>query len=438
MKNKFEYVMQVFKQAYGISVDMPLVTYGTEPAGSVFIREGRTSKITEKKAVNINLEDVVWQEWKNMRIPFFFSKGNDNILEEKEGRWIINMDIIASAFYLLSGWQEFFSEKKDRYGRFRYEDSCQHLLGITSIPVVNYYFDILKTAIEKCQGKPIPARSWGGHPLAACLTHDIDTCESAWLQGSFHALKRRDVITPLKLLFKKMAGKDAWFNFNEILDIESGYNARSTFFFLPRHKARSGIKNADYKVTHRKFSAVYARIRNKGSEVGVHGSIGSNIDSRLLNEDMSRVGEGIKGNRFHFLLYDARITPEVLERCKLRFDSSLGFAEAYGFRNSFCLPFKPYDINNDRAFDYYEIPLVLMDGTLQKYMKKSASDCLSGVEDLLKEIRKFGGCFTLLWHNTHFSEFKYPGWRKVYTDILDLCKKEGALFESCSNILKQY
>ena len=438
MKNKFEYILNVFKQVYGITWELPVISYGTEPAGTIFIRQGNTRELTEKKAVCIKTGDIIWQEWRNRKIPFFFSNGSDEIIEEKEGKWIINLDIIASAFFLLSGWQEFFSEGKDQYGRFRYEDSCQCFLGITSIPVVNYYFDILKTAIEKCQGMPIFSRSWGNHPFAVCLTHDIDTCESAWLQGSFHALKRKDIITPFKLIFKKLAGHDSWFNFEEILKIESGYNARSTFFFLPRHEPRSGIKNADYRVTNRKFSAVFAGIRKRGSEVGVHGSVGSNLDSRLLNEDIRRVGEGIQGNRFHFLLYDAKSTPAVLEHSGLRFDSSLGFAEAYGFRNSFCMPFKPYDINNDRAFDYYEIPLVLMDGTLQKYMKQSASDCLPGVEELLKEIRKFGGCFTLLWHNTHFSEFKYPGWRKVYIDILDMCKKENALFESCSNILNQY
>ena len=438
MEKKFEYILDLFKQVYGINEDLSEITYGSESAGRVIIKQGRIQEIREKKAVSILPEDAAWQSWNNVNIPFFFSTVNNKILEEQEGRWIINYDIIASAFYLLSGWQEFFSVEKDEFGRFRYEDSCQYLLGITSLPVVNYYFDILKTAIELSQGKSIPARSWGNHQFAVCLTHDIDTCESAWLQGSFYALKRKDILTPISLMYKKVSGNDAWFNFSEILEIESRYNAKSTFFFLPRNKTMFGIKNADYRIKDRKFKTVFDTIRHKGSEVGLHGSVGSNRDTELLKEDIIRTGSDIRGNRFHFLLYDPKVTPGILENSGLLYDSSLGFAEAYGFRNSFCMPFKPYDILNDRPYSYWEIPLVLIDGTLQKYMKKSASDCLSDVGSLVDEIRKFGGCFTLLWHNTHFSQFKYPGWREVYMEILAMCNMKDALFDSCSNILKQY
>ena len=142
-------------------------------------------------------------------------------------------------------------------------------------------------------------------------------------------------------MYKKVSGNDAWFNFSEILEIESRYNAKSTFFFLPRNKTMFGIKNADYRIKDRKFKTVFDTIRHKGSEVGLHGSVGSNRDTELLKEDIIRTGSDIRGNRFHFLLYDPKVTPGILENSGLLYDSSLGFAEAYGFRNSFCMPFKP-------------------------------------------------------------------------------------------------
>ena len=107
MKNKFEYILNVFKQVYGITWELPVISYGTEPAGTIFIRQGNTRELTEKKAVCIKTGDIIWQEWRNRKIPFFFSNGSDEIIEEKEGKWIINLDIIASAFFYIYKWQKF-------------------------------------------------------------------------------------------------------------------------------------------------------------------------------------------------------------------------------------------------------------------------------------------------------------------------------------------
>ena len=187
-----------------------------------------------------------------------------------------------------------------------------------------------------------------------------------------------------------------------------------------------------------KFRKIFNEIVTSGSEAGLHASAMTHKDISLFNQDLNRMNHPVNGVRFHFLLYDHQTTPFILDKAGIKYDSSLGFAEQFGFRNSFCFPFQPYDIRNDKPFDFYEIPLVLMDGTLQKYLSLSPLEAMNNLSDLILEIKRFKGCFTLLWHNTHFTEYKYAGWKEVFIQISELCKKENSLFLTCSGLVNTF
>ena len=67
-----------------------------------------------------------WREWGGQRVPFFFdARPGSPLLELAPGRAHIGADVVAAAFYLLSGWQEDFSEARDQHGRFPYAASVQ-------------------------------------------------------------------------------------------------------------------------------------------------------------------------------------------------------------------------------------------------------------------------------------------------------------------------
>lgn len=438
MKDKLKYILDQFLCLFNLGNLSPDITYGMVPKGLIHIHQGETRCFETNHRAEITAEQIIWKTWLGVKIPFFFDSIDQKLFIEKDGQWIIQFDIIASAFFLLSGWQEYFSENNDQYGRFRYSESVQHRFNFTHLPVVNYYFDILRTVLEKAYGKPI-ALAWQDPriPFTVCLTHDIDTCETAWVEGSFSAVKKMDLVTPVKLIMKKLSGQDAWFNFSEILSLEKSHNATSTFFFIPTNKKKGKIKNGDYDLKKDKFKAVFRMIADFGGEVGLHGSIGSSTNSVILKKEFSFFPEPIRSNRFHFLLHDPKVTLKIMEESGVRIDSSLGFAEHFGFRNSFCFPFKPYDITESHAVNFYEIPLILMDGTLQKYMSLTPDQSFNEILNLIDEIKKFKGVFTVLWHNTHFSPYKYAGWREVYVKLLTYVNREKASIQNCSQIINR-
>jgi hypothetical protein len=436
MDKRFDYFLRNFSLFYDIDINS--LSYGGDKAAPISIIQNVDSSFWDEKK-DIETANFVWKKLGEKNIPFLFDKNSTkDTITYKNNHATVNYDIVAATFYLLSGWNELVSSGKDELGRIKYKENIISKLNISSIPVVNYYFDVLREAIETVTRKKIKKNLWGENNFGVALTHDIDKCRSAWLEGSFSEFKKKRFASIPKLIFNRIFTKDDWFNFEMISNIEKQYNAKSSFYFLPR-KGKSGKwQNADYRVESKSIQKAINYLRTYGNEIGVHGSFGTHINCEKLKKDYDKLGhESIVGNRFHFLMFDPEKSASVLEESNIMYDSSLGFAEHIGFRRGTCYPFYLYNFEKDKISKVIEIPLIVMDGSLadKKYMGLSRQDSLSKVVELINEIKNFGGVFTLLWHNTHFSDYKYTGWKEVYREILDYCKENKGLLTNGGEIL---
>lgn len=436
MENKFNYVMSLFKSSYNIDPEDFEVNYGIDGISKIQISKGETGFFAEKR--KYDTANVTWKDWDGVRLPFLFDSNSEKDIITKSGdNVVINFDIIASSFFFLSNWQEWATRaKNNEIFRFPYEASLQFELNIIDKPVVNYYFSVLKHAIEMAYDTSLSSKN----QFTTFVSHDIDACLSAWLQGGFRALLDKRPFVTVKLMYLKLFKEDAWFNFREILDIEKKFNIKSTFFFMSMKGKKGNFRNSDYTVARKKFKRVFQDIENNQSEVGLHGSFGTCNNEELYRRDIDKLDYNVIGNRFHFLEFDIEKSIPILEQSKIRFDSTMGYAEYPGFRNGICYPFYLYNIEKDMPSTILEIPLVLMDGTLQnkKYVNISKEKAIDFVAPIIEEVKKFDGVFTLLWHNTHFSEYKFKGWKEVFIEICNFCTSKGSQFKNGSDILKAY
>ena len=395
--------------------------------------------------LGVSSQNIVWKKWNGVEIPFLFENDDTaEIITIENGCIYINYDIVASTFYFLSGWDEITNPGKDEYGRIAYEQSIIKTLGIAHIPVVNYYFDILHYATsqfpKKNQKSKIKNQKWNDHSFAVALTHDIDNCMTAWIEGSFSELKRGRLFSIPGLVLKRFISSDDWFNFDLISSIEKQYNARSTFFFLPEKGKTNQWKNADYDVCHQKIRNTIRKLEDDGFEIGVHGSFGTHGDMQKLKKEISKINAtSIIGSRFHFLMFDPEKTTGILENSGIKYDSSLGFAEHIGFRRGTCYPFFLFDFAQNKISAVLEIPLIVMDTTLRnkKYMGFTPEQTRDKIFKLVDEVKKFNGVFTLLWHNTFFSDYKFTGWKQIYLNILEYCNNNNALMTTNRNIYEK-
>ncbi|MFC7668475.1 DUF7033 domain-containing protein [Hymenobacter humi] len=242
---RLAYVLQHFRLAYDNVSAVSIGYAATQPA--IEIKDGAGDFFRQDQpyppAPN-------WREWQGTDVPFFFDAAPEaSLIEIKPGRATINADIISAAFYLLSGWQEFYSDGRDRHGRFPYAASVQKQHGFVALPVVNYYFDVLKTAIEHVTGQAVLPRYWAEKaPFAAFISHDIDNLRSAWKAPAKAALQQRQPAKFGQLLWRHLTEADAWDNLENVAAAMAPYGAKSTFFILPAHQPGvDGTPNADYE-----------------------------------------------------------------------------------------------------------------------------------------------------------------------------------------------
>jgi peptidoglycan/xylan/chitin deacetylase (PgdA/CDA1 family) len=388
-----------------------------------------------------------WREWAGRQVPFFFDDDQEKpLLVLKENKVFISADIISAAFYLLSGWQEYFSSERDHHGRFPYAASVQKKCGFVALPVVNYYFDVLKTAVEHVSGQPLQPRRWGSQAagFAAFISHDVDNLRSGWKAPAKAALQQRKLGLFRKQLWQHLTQLDAWDNLEAVAAATAQYGAKSTFFILPNNQpATNGTPNADYSLSGRMLFRLH-KLAQHGCEINLHGSLGTAIDAWYLGfevEKLARLRRGLgRGVRFHYLSWEPQQTPTVLGEEELVFDSTLGFAEHFGFRHSYCLPFYPFDFNIEKEAEFLEIPLNVMDATLHhpNYLQLAPAEILPALQPLFAEIKRFGGVASVLWHNQNFDPANTQNGPQQFHEIMAHLQQQGAAFLTGREVWQEF
>lgn len=355
----------------------------------------------------------------------------------------LHVDLVASAFYFLSCWQEYTNLTRDAFDRFPYDESIQKKLEITGRPVVNEYLVIIKELITDIAQKnhinldfqPL----WpSGKTFALALTHDIDHVQK-WRWNTFHreikvlakiiAQRRvREFLRRTKeLALYLVKNQDPYWVYNQLIKRETQANCSSSFYFLGGQSHKTYDRG--YSLPRKKVQKLLKDMVNRGVEIGLHGSFETYRSHQLLAEEYSNLSDLISGTitgcRQHYLRLDLSETFNHLEAAGLQYDTTLGFAESQGFRASFAFPFFPYDILRNRPHQILEIPLVVMDTTLESYRGlDKAAGALVLLENL-EVLAVHNGCGSLLWHNGYFDELDFPGYGELYWQSLDWLRDQG-------------
>ncbi|MBU8893919.1 MAG: polysaccharide deacetylase family protein [Bacteroidales bacterium] len=377
------------------------------------------------------------------QIPILFPlSDNETFYSLENTNLIFHHDILKSCFYLLSGYQEYNNSATDIFGRFPHENSIQNKLSITEKPVVNYYFEIIAEAITLFLNKKsveLKRKKLFGN-FGFFLTHDIDNVDFYTFNRFLYKIKEltgftksyysfriniKHLIKTFFELLKFSKKQNPTWNFNYLRALEKQNGFRSAFYFLEKDKNNN---DSDYRFSESRIKKLFRYIINENCEIGLHGTTGSVENEEKFNQTLQNLNtntpENIFGIRQHRLLYKLPQTTLIHEKTGLKYDTTLCFAEHEGFRNSFCLPFKLYDFENDRMIDVWEIPLNVMDVTLFHYRNLNSQNAMPIIMDLIHEIKKFNGIFTLLWHNDFFDEDRYPGVTDFYKTLLNFIKTE--------------
>lgn len=271
--------------------------------------------------------------------------------------------------------------------------------------------------------------------FAVCITHDIDQLFSMnkdLLKQALRDISKGSILklsSTLSPLFNKR--NNPYYNIRNLLEIEKSYDANSTFFFLAL-----GKKEIDFNYDLDDVKDVFKAIKENDSEIGLHAGHLAFNDLKKLSQEKRKLEDIIQseviGIRNHFLKFRNPDTWEVQCKAGFKYDVSYGFNDATGFRNGMCHPFNPYNVFRQEYIDIIEIPLTLMDCTLDRYMQLDFENSWKVAKSLIDKVEQTCGVFCLLWHNTYFFKENLH----LYLKILDYCQSKDAWLTSGEKIFK--
>jgi hypothetical protein len=338
-------------------------------------------------------------------------------------------DDLAEGFFHLARVEER-NGPRDEHGRFRAEWSC---------------LDPLDPPLERLR------RKLGLEPsrFTVALTHDVD---SPWrwtrigLRGAAARLKRNALHARLAPALReataltaapvhRLRGTDPNWRFEEIVAAERKRGARSSTFFVlaAHHDPHDGAAPDTYdELRPRLVETLLAA----GAEVGLHGSYTAADDPARLAEEKAKLealAGPVEGHRFHYLRGDPHRNIAPLD---FRYDTTLGFPDALGFRAGIARPFHPWDFERDAPADVLEIPLAAMDATLaeERYLGLSARRAEPQLKAFLDWAAANGGAFAILWHPDRFDPLTSAGWDRLYWRVLEGVQERGGTCMSAGEL----
>jgi hypothetical protein len=334
-------------------------------------------------------------------------------------------DDVAAGFFHLARVEER-DGPRDEHGRFRAEWS---------------QLDPLDPPLERLRRR-LGLKDKG---FAVALTHDVDT-PWRWtrigVRGSAARLKSnvlqlraapafREATALAAAPVHRLRGTDPNWRFREILARE---RTGSTFFVLAGHNdPHDGAAPERYDELRPRLVDA---IRDAGGEVGLHGSYTAADDLERLDEERARleaIAGPVLGHRYHYLRVDPH---RNLTRLPFRYDTTLGFPDAVGFRAGIARPFHPWDFVRDAPAEILEIPLAAMDATLaeERYLGLSAKRAEPRLRGLLDWAASNGGAFSVLWHPDRFDPLTSGGWDRLYWRFLDEVQARGGVCMSAAEL----
>ncbi len=343
-------------------------------------------------------------------LPVLF--GGGEIEEHDNGRTkIVYGDVVASAFYLMSRYEEWIyrddERKKDEHGRFVGKESLAYRAGILERPIVEEWGAMLRLLLGKDGGQGQGIRE-------VYLTHDVDNISHyrtlrglcGGLMRSMFVQKRERFVDVWKGHFS--LDKDPAFTYPYIIAEDRRLREAKKIYFIKAGKGQ-GYDYPQYNLRGCDFMVLRDMLDGESNtEFGLHTSYYSceekgrvRSEIRTLEQQLCRK---IAHNRYHYLRTVGIEDFRSLIRAGVEHDYSMGYADVVGFRLGTCRPVRWIDPEDMRVTDLYLHPLTVMDATLSRteYMGMPEEEAYARVKKIIELTNEYAGELVFLWHNTSF------------------------------------
>lgn len=346
------------------------------------------------------------------------------------------VDIFGTAFVFLSRYEEFVDRRRDEHDRYAARYSQVGQSEFLERPIVNELLELLWSGLSYLEPRLERKQRRG----RTAVTADIDIPYSP---GNVNVrrlirrvggdlLRRKSLVDACGTLTSFVAtkfdnyGLDPYFpSLQWLIDENEKLGQPLTLYFIADQSA--GDIDGVYSLEEPVIRRVIERARLAGYDIGLHPSYGTYRDPHQLKHERDRLNEVVKRVdpdyevtqcRQHFLRWSVSETARHQAEAGLKFDSTLGYADAAGFRTGVCYEFGMFDLVEQRPLPIRQRPLIAMEVSLfgASYMNvKNHEEALDILRRLKQNCLHFDGEFRFLWHN---NMLRTDADRELYTRII--------------------
>ena len=337
---------------------------------------------------------------------------------------LLPFDVFAASFFLVSRYEEYLSQERDQYGRFRAESTWMFKNGMLQKPLVNIWVKSLGIKLKSIY-PDLPVKQ---SKFTFIPTYDID---AAW------AYKHKGIYRTVGGFFKDLAAgdmerikerhqvlrgkrKDPFDSFDFQFELQKTFKLKPIYFILC---GEYDTNDKNISIRKPSFQALIKRLGDY-ADVGIHPSFSSYLDIEKMQREIDNLSEvlhrPLTKSRQHFLRMNLPRSYQKLIELDISDDYTMGFASQVGFRAGIADTFRFYDLENDMVTNLRVHPFAIMDGTMRDYLNLDVEASLRLAKKLVDEVKAVGGTFIYLTHNeTLGGEQRWVGWPEMYRQLLE-------------------
>lgn len=352
-------------------------------------------------------------------------------------------NLFGNLFGLLTFQEERELSVRDRHGRFTGTCSPRAERGLLEVPAFNEAVAVLAAACVGLRRSGRATFSLDGlvKPPAVILSHDCDILlgNDRWTQ----AVRAARIVLPLFkmrpphlvnvwwILRNYVRPRDYYFdNVPGMINLERQFGFRSTFYVLNGTSGRFGARSGS-RILPELVSAIPPEW-----PTGIHYNYDTFLNASRFAKQKQELTTLLDHvpllGRAHYLRFDAERSPAFLATHGLPCDESAGFSDRIGYRCGTAGCFQPYDFSAESAVDLLEIPMVIMEDTLQL---QHGDKAFAVFEKMLLHLGRVGGALSLNVHPGVFHNPEIPRMLGFYHRLLCVCRDCGARGMSASALI---
>lgn len=347
--------------------------------------------------------------------------GNDSV-EISSDRIYLGIDIIGSAFFMLSRMEEMLVDALDDHKRFPASAALAVKENFYKIPVVDIYARFLNFCLNKLNSDISIKKK----EVKIVPSHDLDhlskldnlrSVAGAVKRGLFRASSIQHSSHYLKEYLNR---KNPFDHIQNLVKMSEAVNSIASFYFLVGGKSKYDSGHFD------KYINEAEKYKNEiiagGHNIGLHPSYSSGQNLSEIKKEKKKLedwlGDTVIESRQHYLRVKVPETFQNLETLGIKTDSSIAYPEFPGFRSGTSHEYQVFDLNSKQCLKLKERPLIAMDTSLINDKSKTISEKFKEIEEIKRQIKVNGGNWSFLIHNSNFfwldEEEYFELWQSFY------------------------